>query len=93
MSSSEVIGTRLSSESASALHLRPEIDLVNPSTSINSGNIIVASNWNFGAGSIDANGNINLFYRTTNGGEPGTLTLRAVNDVSLTVEQGAVLVE
>jgi Filamentous haemagglutinin family outer membrane protein len=68
---------------SSALHLRPEIDLVNPSTSINSGNITVASNWNFGAGSIDANGNVNLLYRTTNGSEPGTLTLRAINDIKI----------
>ncbi|ATQ70694.1 hypothetical protein CQW49_22215 (plasmid) [Methylosinus trichosporium OB3b] len=65
------------------LHLRPEIDLVNPSTAINSGNITVASNWNFGAGSIDDSGNVNLLYRTTNGGEPGTLTLRAVNNVAI----------
>ncbi|MCK9917090.1 filamentous hemagglutinin family protein [Microbacteriaceae bacterium K1510] len=68
---------------SSALHLRPEIDLVNPSTSINGGNIIVASNWNFGAGSIDSGGNIDLLYRTANGGEPGTLTLRAANNVKI----------
>ena len=68
-----------------ALHLRPEIDLVNPSTSTidNAGNITVASNWNFGAGSVDANGNINLLYRTSNGGEPGTLALRAANNVKI----------
>ncbi|MBY6242346.1 filamentous haemagglutinin family protein [Methylosinus sp. Sm6] len=68
---------------SSALHLRPEIDLVNPSTNVNSGNIVVASNWNFGAGSIDANGNVNLLYRTTSGGEPGTLMLRAANNVKI----------
>lgn len=68
---------------ASSLHLRPEINLVNPSKDINNGNITVASNWNFGAGSIDAGGNINLLYRTTNGAEPGTLTLRAVNNVKI----------
>ncbi|WP_336145583.1 hypothetical protein, partial [Klebsiella pneumoniae] len=34
---------------ASMLHLRPEIDLVNPSSAINSGAITVASNWNLGA--------------------------------------------
>ncbi|MBV8744365.1 MAG: filamentous hemagglutinin family protein, partial [Xanthobacteraceae bacterium] len=67
----------------SALHLRPEIDLVNPSTSINNGNITVASNWNFGAGSIDGTGQINLAYRTSNTREPGTLALRAVNDVKI----------
>lgn len=81
--------------SPSALHLRPEIDLVNPSpatgpTSVNSGNITVASNWNFGAGSMDPSGNITLLYRTTNGGEPGTLALRAANNVQInaTVSDG-----
>lgn len=69
---------------AANLHLRPEIDLVNPSTSINSGNITVASNWNFGAGVYNsATGAFNLFYRTTNGAEPGTLTLRAANNVAV----------
>ncbi|HEX3503123.1 MAG TPA: filamentous hemagglutinin N-terminal domain-containing protein, partial [Xanthobacteraceae bacterium] len=68
---------------SSALHLRPEIDLVNPSTGINNGNITVASNWNFGAGSFDGTGQLNLAYRTSNGGEPGTLVLRAVNDVKI----------
>ena len=70
---------------SSALHLRPEIDLVNPSTSTsnNAGNITVASNWNFGAGSVDASGNINLLYRTSNGGEPGSLVLRAANNVKI----------
>ena len=69
----------------SALHLRPEMDLVNPSTSTsnNAGNITVASNWNFGAGSVDTSGNINLLYRTGNGGEPGSLVLRAVNNVKI----------
>ncbi len=70
---------------SSALHLRPEMDLVNPSTSTsnNAGNITVASNWNFGAGSVDTSGNINLLYRTGNGGEPGSLVLRAVNNVKI----------
>lgn len=72
---------------SSALHLRPEIDLVNPTPStgpgsINNGNITVASNWNFGAGSIDGNG-VNLLYRTTDGREPGTLILRAANNVNI----------
>ncbi|MBY6239909.1 filamentous haemagglutinin family protein [Methylosinus sp. Sm6] len=74
----------------SALHLRPEIDLYNPSASVNGGNITVASNWNFGAGSIDKSGAFNLLYRTTNGGEPGTLVLRAANniDVKATITDG-----
>ncbi len=69
--------------SSSMLHLRPEIDLVNPTTSINNGNITVASNWNFGAGIMDGSGNVSLLYRTANGGEPGTLALRAVNNVAV----------
>jgi filamentous hemagglutinin family protein len=75
---------------SSMLHLRPEIGLVNPSASINNGNITVASNWNFGAGTMDRSGNINLLYRTTNGAEPGTLTLRAANNIKInaTVSDG-----
>jgi filamentous hemagglutinin family protein len=75
---------------AALLHPRPEIDLVNPSTSVNNGDITVASNWNFGAGAIDPSGNVSLLYRTTNGGEPGALTLRAVNNVAInaTVSDG-----
>ena len=65
------------------LHLRPEVDLVNPSATINSGNITVASNWNLGAGSIDAAGNIQLSYRTTASGEPGVLALLARNNVNI----------
>ncbi len=73
---------------SSMLHLRPEIDLVNPTPatgtgSINGGNITVASNWNFGAGTMDASGNVSLLYRTANGGEPGVLTLRAKNNVAI----------
>ncbi len=71
-----------------AAHLRPEIDLINPTpstgpNSINGGSITVASNWNFGAGSIDSSGAINLAYRTANGGEPGTLVLRAANNINI----------
>ncbi|MCK9917085.1 filamentous hemagglutinin family protein [Microbacteriaceae bacterium K1510] len=84
----QVGGNAVTAMPASGLHLRPEIDLVNPTpatgpTSVNSGNITVASNWNFGAGSFDQNGNINLLYRTTNGGEPGSLVLRAANNVKI----------
>lgn len=32
------------------VHLRPGVDLVNPSTAINGGNITIASNWNLAAG-------------------------------------------
>ncbi|QPF87794.1 filamentous hemagglutinin family protein [Bradyrhizobium genosp. L] len=67
---------------SSMLHLRPEIDLVNPSTTINNGNITVASNWNFGSGAT-VGGTTTLYYRTTDGGEPGTLLLRALNNVQI----------
>ena len=66
---------------SSQLHLRPEIDLVNPSSSINKGNITVASNWNLGAGTESASGAVTLLYRTA-AGEPGALSLRAVNNVN-----------
>ncbi|WP_229181688.1 filamentous haemagglutinin family protein [Bradyrhizobium oropedii] len=67
---------------SSMLHLRPEIDLVNPSATINNGNITVASNWNLGSGAT-VGGNTTLYYRTTGGGEPGTLLLRAFNNVQI----------
>lgn len=66
------------------VHLRPEIDLVNSSSSVNGGNITVASNWNLGAGTVTG-GTAALFYRTTANGanEAGTLALRAVNNIQL----------
>ncbi|HEY8066796.1 MAG TPA: filamentous hemagglutinin family protein [Methylosinus sp.] len=69
---------------STSLHLRPEVDLVNPSSSINGGNVNVASNWNLGAGVYNtATGAFSLYYRTTNGGEPGVLMLRAANNIQL----------
>jgi hypothetical protein len=68
------------------LHLRPEIDLVNPSSGINNGNITVASNWNLGAGTFTGGGTYVPYYRTTgaaDAGEPGVLTLRAINNVQI----------
>ncbi|WP_283469855.1 filamentous haemagglutinin family protein [Methylosinus trichosporium] len=84
------VEARFGANVRSALHVRPEIDLYNPSADINHGDITVASNWNFGAGSLASNGAFNLLYRTTNGGEPGTLVLRAVNniDVNATITDG-----
>ncbi|MEW6439019.1 MAG: filamentous hemagglutinin family protein [Pseudomonadota bacterium] len=76
----------------STLHLRPEMDLINPTpssgpNSINSGNITVASNWNLGAGAFTGpNGSFVPTYRTTVGadaGEPGVLTLAAANNVQV----------
>ncbi|MDI4235724.1 filamentous hemagglutinin family protein [Bradyrhizobium sp. Arg237L] len=68
--------------STSMLHLRPGIDLVNPSSTINNGNITVASNWNFGAGAPLGGAGTTLYYRT-GAGEPGTLALRALNNVQI----------
>ncbi|BAM92508.1 filamentous hemagglutinin outer membrane protein [Bradyrhizobium oligotrophicum S58] len=103
------------------LHVRPEIVLSNPSSSINAGNVTVASNWNLGGvkgltnataftavngasvapntvitdvagkllanytnytGQLVATANTPLAYRTA-AGEPGVLTVRAVNDVAV----------
>jgi filamentous hemagglutinin family protein len=75
-----VSGSGVIPASSSQLHLRPEIDLINPSTAINSGNITVASNWNLGAGTEDSSGNVSLLYRTGSG-EPGVVALRAANNV------------
>ncbi|WP_342710252.1 filamentous hemagglutinin family protein [Bradyrhizobium sp. B124] len=69
--------------SFAGMHVRPEIDLINPSLDINKGNITVASNWNLGAGSVDASGHVSLVYRTATGGEPGTLLLQARNNVNI----------
>ncbi|WP_316183812.1 MULTISPECIES: filamentous haemagglutinin family protein [unclassified Bradyrhizobium] len=103
------------------LHVRPELVLSNPSSSINAGNVTVASNWNLGGvkgltnataftavngtsvaantvitdvagkllanytnytGQLVATANTPLAYRTA-AGEPGVLTVRAVNDVAV----------
>src|SRR5262249_61661821 len=41
---------RLGPDGASIVHLQPGVDLVNPDTNINGGNITVASNWNLASG-------------------------------------------
>ena len=64
------------------LHVLPGIDLINDTPGINSGDITVASAWNLGAGGYDSQGNLSLYYRTPSG-EPGILTLRAVNNVNV----------
>ncbi|MBV8927055.1 MAG: filamentous hemagglutinin N-terminal domain-containing protein, partial [Bradyrhizobium sp.] len=81
------------------LHLRPEIDLTNPTTSINGGNITVVSNWNLG-GSVNAGTTSSTTastyqpsYRTLtpfDAGEPGVLSLRAVNNliINATISDG-----
>ena len=74
---------------ASLLHARPEIDLVNPDAKTNDGNITIADNWNLGAGTFNTKGDYVPTYRTQ-AGEPGILTLRALNDVNVnaTVSDG-----
>ncbi|WP_159729612.1 filamentous haemagglutinin family protein [Methylosinus sp. Ce-a6] len=78
---------------ASQLHLRPEISLVNPSKAINGGNISVLSNWNLGgvqtapvASGVAPLTSYTPAYRTKgpiDPGEPGALSLRAVNNVDI----------
>ena len=65
-----------------AITTRPEIDLVNPSTAINSGNISVLTNWNLGAGVLNSDGSITLAYRYNNSIAP-VIALRAVNNIEI----------
>ncbi|MCK9917202.1 filamentous hemagglutinin family protein [Microbacteriaceae bacterium K1510] len=44
------LGSYLSSAGTTGTHVRPGIELVNPTTSINNGDITIASNWNLAAG-------------------------------------------
>lgn len=59
-------------------HARPGIDLLNPDSAINGGDIRVVSNWNLGAGKQNADGSLDLLYRY-NGMAP-VLSLRAAGD-------------
>lgn len=69
-------GTRAqATATAAGLTLTPGIELRNPSSSINSGNVTVATNWNLGA----ENSSNTLVYRY-NGIAP-ILTMRATNNV------------
>lgn len=68
--------------SLGSVHIQPGIDLINNESSVNNGDITVASAWNLGAGGYDSSGTVNLFYRTA-AGEPGTLTLRAIGNVNV----------
>jgi hypothetical protein len=75
-------GAPVSLSAASALHVSPEINLVNPSTSINGGDISVLTNWNLGAGIAGPDGNPASLYFRYIGWAP-TITLRAANNVNL----------
>ncbi|NVO13582.1 MAG: filamentous hemagglutinin family protein [Rhodoplanes sp.] len=81
---------------AGAVHLQPGIDLINSRTTVNKGDITVATNWNLAAGTAYSSNNtalaatdkynfatsyIDFIYRL--GLEPGTLSLRAVRDVNI----------
>lgn len=59
----------------------PGVELKSDTLVVNNGDITLASNWNLGAGGVDAEGRPVLFYR--NGDAPGVLTLRAVRDINV----------
>ncbi len=63
------------------LIVAPGIELDNPSAAINNGNISILTNWNLGAGTTDANGNITLAYRYN--GQAPIITFRAENKVEV----------
>jgi filamentous hemagglutinin family protein len=68
--------------------VRPGIDLTNPDSSTNGGDIAVLTNWNFGAGTTDSGGNIHLAYRygatsASASGEAPILTLQALHNLNI----------
>ncbi|MDR3417050.1 MAG: hypothetical protein P4L83_12765, partial [Nevskia sp.] len=71
--------TAATTASDAGLTLALGIELDNPSSTINSGNISVLTNWNLGA----ENSVGTLVYRTTATGQAPILTLRAKNDVNI----------
>lgn len=56
----------------------PGIELDNPDPNINGGNITVLTNWNLGAGSVDASGAITNVFRYN--GQAPVITFKAEND-------------
>jgi len=62
-------------------HIRPGIDLVNPDTSVNGGDIAVLTNWNLGSGTRNGDGSLTLDYRY--GDQAPVLNLRAVNNLDI----------
>ena len=89
------ISSYLSALTGTAFHMQPGIELRNPSSSINNGDITVASNWDLAAGTMSnlqsTSLNYNIFDNTTSvlnfvfryGIEPGDLTLRAAGDINV----------
>jgi filamentous hemagglutinin family protein len=82
---------------ADVVHVQPGIELVNSSSTKNSGNITVASNWNLAAGVVDrgksapttfnaASDYVAFTYRLANtwgGLDAGALTLRAAGNINI----------
>ncbi|MDB5974748.1 MAG: filamentous hemagglutinin family N-terminal domain protein [Nevskia sp.] len=69
------------SGSHDALTVAPGIELDNPDKSINSGNIVVASNWNLGACNPCSGTNATFLYRYQN--QAPVLTVRAENNLEI----------
>lgn len=76
------VGADFGSGVQSVLVVQPEVDLVNPSTTINDGNISVLTNWNLAGGSVNAGtGALTQAYRYN--GEAPVIVLRTANDVNI----------
>ena len=73
------VGSRF--DSIANFHIRPGIDLINPDTNINQGDISVLTNWNLGAGTQNADGSLNLVYRY--GDQAPILDLRAERNLDI----------
>lgn len=61
--------------------LRPGIELRNPGSGVNGGNIDILTNWNLGAGVTGPSGGITLAYRYN--GQAPILTVRAGHDLNI----------
>src|SRR5262249_21198158 len=90
------VASRLGSnaDGTGIFHLQPGVDLVNPSSNINGGNITVANSWNLAAGTAGnlqrgafdfSKSYVSFDYRlaSTFGIDPGVLTLRAFNGINV----------
>ncbi|GAB2916049.1 hypothetical protein GCM10027093_63190 [Paraburkholderia jirisanensis] len=71
------VATQFANSNVANLKVTPGIDLDNPSTAINDGNISILSNWNLGAGSSPTD----LSFRFN--GQAPVITFRAVNNVQV----------
>ncbi|MFM0290104.1 filamentous haemagglutinin family protein [Paraburkholderia megapolitana] len=73
------VANQFSSVKLANFSVVPGVELDNPSTSINGGNISLLSNWNLGAGAPNNNGSVTPDFRYLSAIAP-TLTFRAAND-------------